>query len=371
MLDIALRRLQGQFQVDVAFQSPPGAVTALFGRSGSGKTSVISMVAGLSQPDEGHIRLDRHVLFDSARHVNLPPHRRRVGYVFQESRLFPHYSVRGNLRYGMERVPSAERFVKFDDVVDLLGIGALLDRRPHRLSGGERQRVAIGRALLTSPHLLLMDEPLASLDGARKAELLPFIALLPHQFQVPILYVSHSVNEVLRLADRMVLMDDGRATACGAVEEVMSLPAFAKVAGGTELSTVMAATVVSHDDALSVTRLSFAGGTMTVPRLEDPVGERVRVRVEADNVILALNEPSGLSVRNSFGGTVTEVESTPPVIEVTLDIGCQLRARITAQALAELGLRPGMPVHALVKGVSIARGDIAAHEGLSPEGGNR
>jgi molybdate transport system ATP-binding protein len=222
MLDIQVARRQGSFRVDAAFQANSTGITALFGPSGAGKTSVINMVAGLIRPDTGRIVVQDRALFDSEHRIDLSPEKRSIGYIFQDGRLFPHLTVRGNLTYGMKLTPPRRRYVEFDQAVHLLGIEQLLDRRPANLSGGEKQRVAIGRALLTSPRLLLMDEPLSSLDKARKEEVLPFIAKLPRAFKTPILYVTHSFDEIQRLADRLVLMEAGRSTAVGAVAELMS-----------------------------------------------------------------------------------------------------------------------------------------------------
>ncbi len=221
MLDISLRKSQGDFLVDVSFVTDGKGITALFGRSGAGKTSVINMVAGLIHPDQGRVIVNGRTYFDSQKGLDIPPEKRRFGYIFQDGRLFPHLSVKSNLTYGMNLVPSSERYVEFDQVVSLLGISHLLARRPSKLSGGEKQRVAIGRALLTSPHLLLMDEPLASLDDERKSEVLPFIAQLPKEFSVPILYVSHSVEEILNLADNVVIVSAGRAEAVGRAQELL------------------------------------------------------------------------------------------------------------------------------------------------------
>lgn len=367
MLDIALKKRHGSFVIDAAFRAEGAMVTALFGRSGSGKTSIIDMVAGLVRPGSGRIAVDGRTLFDSDAGIDLPPEKRRIGYVFQEGRLFPHYTVRGNLTYGMARTPPGERFVSFDDVVGVLGIGPLLDRRPGKLSGGEKQRVAIGRALLTSPRLLLMDEPLASLDGARKAELLPFIALLPSQFNVPILYVSHGVDEVLRLADQLVLIDAGRVAACGAVETVMSLPGFAAAAGGAELASVMTATIEQHDVTGGTTHLRFVGGVLRVPLHSAPVGRRLRVRIDAGDVMLALSKPAGLSVRNVFPARIVALSQSGGLVDVLLALGapagaCSLHAQISAHACAELRLEVGLPIFALVKSAAIGRSDIAEHE---------
>lgn len=222
MLDVQVSRRQGGFQVEAAFRTPDSGITALFGPSGAGKTSVINMVAGLTRPDRGRIVVRDRVLFDSRRGVDLPPEKRSIGCIFQDGRLFPHLTVRSNLSYGMKLVPACRRLIGLDQVVNLLGIERLLDRRPAKLSGGEKQRVAIGRALLTSPQLLLMDEPLSSLDEARREEILPFVAKLPRAFSIPILYVTHSVDEIRRLADCLVLMEAGRSVAAGAAAELMN-----------------------------------------------------------------------------------------------------------------------------------------------------
>lgn len=221
MLDVNIQRVQGTFSVNASFIADGTGITALFGRSGAGKTSVIHMIAGLVRPDSGRIIVNGKTYFDSGKGVDIPPHKRRFGYVFQDGRLFPHLSVKSNLTYGLKLVPPSESYIEFDQVVELLGIGHLLDRRPAKLSGGEKQRVAIGRALLTSPHLLLMDEPLASLDDERKSEVLPFVARLPKAFSVPILYVSHSVDEIRNLADRVVVMDSGSTVAMGPTEALL------------------------------------------------------------------------------------------------------------------------------------------------------
>jgi molybdate transport system ATP-binding protein len=221
---IELIRKQGDFLVDAAFNSPESGVTALFGPSGAGKTSLINMVAGLMRPDAGRISVNGLCLFDSKQGINLPPEKRRVGYVFQDGRLLPHLSVHANLTYGMNLTPAERRFVSFEPVVELLGISHLLNRRPARLSGGEKQRVAIGRALLTSPAMLLMDEPLASLDASRKSEVLPFVMKLSREYAIPILYVTHIMDEIISLADRLVVMDNGHVAASGDLDDLLSRP---------------------------------------------------------------------------------------------------------------------------------------------------
>jgi molybdate transport system ATP-binding protein len=220
MLEVQVRRKQGDFIIDAAFSIKRSGITALFGPSGAGKTSIVNMVAGLSRPDIGRIVMNGRCLFDSANGINVPPEKRRVGYVFQDARLFPHLSVRSNLTYGMRLLPKSEHYVHFNQVVQLLGIASILDRRPAKLSGGEKQRVAIGRALLCSPALLLMDEPLASLDRDRKSEVLPFIGRLSRDFSTPILYVSHMMDEIECLADHLVLVDNGTVVTSGSFEQL-------------------------------------------------------------------------------------------------------------------------------------------------------
>jgi molybdate transport system ATP-binding protein len=359
MLDIHIQRRQGDFFIDTAFQSPKGGVTALFGRSGAGKTSVISMVAGLVRPDEGHIVIDGRLLFDSRKSVNLPPEKRRIGYIFQEGRLFPHLSVRANLTYGMELTPRSLRYVTLDEVIDLLGIAHVIDRRPAKLSGGEKQRVAIGRALLTSPSLLLMDEPLASLDDARKQEVLPFIARLSHRFAIPILYVSHSLDEILALADTMVVLDAGRVAAAGAIEDTVHRRDLQHLIGYADGGAMIPTSVDSHDDTAGLTSLRFRGGLIKVPRLQCPLGGTIRVHIKARNVAITLVPPKQISVQNILPGTVEEIfYGDGPLVDVRLDIGCPLLARITVAALKDLDLRLGQQIYALIKSVAVSHSGI-------------
>lgn len=366
MLDLSIRRQQGEFRVDLQLSAGPG-VTALFGRSGSGKSSVINMVAGLARPDEGRIKVDGKVLFDSALGIDLAPEQRRLGYVFQEGRLFPHLSVVANLSFGMNRVPAAQRRIAFDDVVEVLGIAHLLDRRPAKLSGGEKQRVAIGRALLASPHILLMDEPLAALDSQRKAELLPFIGRLARQFAIPILYVSHSIDEVLSLSDTLVLMDNGKAAAVGPVEDLLSRTDLRPLTGRYAAGAVIRATVAGHDSTYGISRLAFAGGMLLVAKVDMPVGTLVRLRIHARDVSIAIDAPSRISMRNVLPAVVKSVHAAENwLYDVILDCGgTDVWAQITAHAQAHLNLVPGMRVNALIKALTIARGDMAGRSSLS------
>jgi len=344
------------FALDVAFDAPPG-VTALFGRSGSGKTTVVNAVAGLLMPDRGRIVAGGAVLFDRAGGVALPPHRRRLGYVFQDARLFPHLSVRQNLTYGQRFAPAGG--VGLDAVVEMLGIGALLERRPGALSGGEKQRVAIGRALLSNPRLLLMDEPLAALDEARKAEILPWIERLRDGTDIPILYVSHSMAEVARLATTLVVMDQGRIRAAGPVAEVLADPGLAPVLGLREAGSILSARVVAQEED-GLTRLETAGGPVWLPRIEAAVGSALRVRIAAQDVIIARGRPEGISALNVLPAVVAAVRmGDGPGALVRLSVGGDaLLVRITRRSAAALELREGVEVFAIVKSVSVAQADI-------------
>ncbi|MFQ5958974.1 MAG: molybdenum ABC transporter ATP-binding protein [Alphaproteobacteria bacterium] len=361
MIAVDVRRRIGDFALDVDFACDGGGVIALFGRSGAGKTTLVDLLAGLSRPDEGRIAVAGRTLFDSAAGIDVPPERRRLGYVFQDSRLFPHFDVRGNLRYGMRRGGDGRSRAEFDRIVGLLGLEPLLARRPQRLSGGERQRVAIGRALLASPELLLMDEPLASLDAPRKDEILAFIERLRDELAIPIVYVSHIMDEVIRLADEMVVLSDGKIAATGPVEEVTSRLDLRPLTGRHEAGAVLAARVEGHDERFDLTHLAFAGGRLSVSRLDLAPGAGLRVRIRARDVSLALEPPRLSSVLNVFRGAVVDVGSEPgPQVDVLLDVGtaevkAPLWARITRKSLADLELAPGKEVYALVKSVALDR----------------
>lgn len=354
-LEVAIEYRVGEFHVDARFAAAPG-LTAFFGRSGAGKTTLVNLIAGLSRPDQGRISVGERALFDSANQINLPPEQRRVGYVFQEDRLFPHLSVRGNLSYGERYVRRDQRRHGFDDVVALLDLGNLLDRRPDNLSGGERQRVAIGRALLTSPQLLLMDEPLASLDSARKSQILPFIERLRDDVGIPIIYVSHAIDEVVRLADTMVILDHGRTVAAGPVEEIMSRLDLRPLTGRHEAGAVFAVTVAGQDKTYGLTELAFTGGRLWVPGLSQPLGHRLRMRVRARDVSLSLSRPVDSSILNILEGSVIEIgDGQGPQTDVLVDVGTSLMARVTRKSVAAMNLQPGTRVYALVKAAAIDR----------------
>ncbi len=353
-LSVDIRHRLGTFSLEATFTSE-GGVTALFGRSGSGKTSIIRIIAGLIRPDHGRVSLDGTVLADSDSGVFVPRHRRRFGYVFQEARLFPHLSVRQNLNYGRWFAPAGERSESFDGVVDLLGIAALLDRRPAKLSGGEKQRVAIGRALLSSPRLLLMDEPLAALDEARKAEILPYIERLRDETRIPVIYVSHSIAEVARLANRVVVMRDGKVETIGAAVDIFSQLSGPLAADRREAGVLLEGRVESMDDRHRLTVVAVKTARLFVPGQAAAVGRPVRVHIPARDVMLATARPEGLSALNILDGEVRDIgAAVDGAVEVKVDCGGDIvAARITQFSVERLGLRVGLPIHAIIKTVAL------------------
>jgi molybdate transport system ATP-binding protein len=352
-ISVELRHRFPSIQMDIAFELPSPGVTVLFGPSGSGKSTVINAAAGLLRPDSCRIAVDGRTFADTRAGIWLPPERRHAGLVFQDSRLFPHMSVATNLRFGMRRVePGA---IGFDDVVDLLGIAALLDRRPHTLSGGERQRVAIGRALLAQPHLLLMDEPLASLDAARKAEILPYLTRLKTSLKLPVLYVTHALDEIVRLADSLVLIEAGHVVGFGSVADVASradLPLAQRDDGGA----VLLCRVGQHDTSRALTLLEGGGAAFWVPLLDLPSDAMCRIRIPAREVILAGRAPESISLHNIIAGTVRRIVQDALRHSVLVEVGLPsgaLLARVTPDAVVRLGLIPGGPVLALIKSTSV------------------
>jgi molybdate transport system ATP-binding protein len=351
-LKVDVEHQRGQFRLTARFTSAPG-LTALFGRSGSGKTTLVDIVGGLIRPDRGRIAVDGQVLVDTARGMFVPQHRRRIGYVFQDSRLFPHFSVRQNLLYGRWFARQGDGASgDLGAVVDLLGIGALLDRRPESLSGGEKQRVAIGRALLAHPRLLLMDEPLAALDEARRAEILPYIERLRDGAGVPILYVSHSVTEVARLATTVVILSEGRVTAVGPVPDILPL------ADAGDAGSVVDATVARDDESFHLTVLGSSAGELQVPRLAAPVGTPVRAYIRARDVMISLRPPEEISALNVLPGRIAAITSSPDGAQADVRLDCNgvpITARLTAKSVQRLALAPGRPVFAVIKSVSFER----------------
>jgi molybdate transport system ATP-binding protein len=349
-LDVDVHHSLGSFTLDARFTAPHG-VTALFGRSGAGKSTLVNIVAGLIKPECGKVIVDGQALVDTGRGVFVPRHRRQVGYVFQDSRLFPHLSVRQNLLYGRWFARgNGGASGDFASVVDLLGISLLLDRAPQSLSGGEKQRVAIGRALLARPRLVLMDEPLASLDEARRAEIMPYIERLRDEAGVPILYVSHSISEVARLATTVVVLGGGTVAAVGPVADILPL------ADADDGGSVLEAIVTRHDETFQLSLLSSTAGELQVPRLAAPVGAKVRAYIRSRDVMLSLSPPQEISALNVLSGVIAAITPRGAQADVSLDCnGATLLARVTAKSVERLSLGIGRPVHAVVKSVSFER----------------
>jgi molybdate transport system ATP-binding protein len=358
-LEVTLSKRLEQFTLDVAFQSA-APVLGLFGRSGSGKTTLVNCLAGIATPDKGRIAVGDTVLFDSERGINLPPEQRRIGYVFQDALLFPHLNVERNLHYGMRLGQPSDTLIPPHDVIGLLGLERLLARRPATLSGGEKQRVAIGRALLANPRILLMDEPLASLDGERRHEILSYIEMLRDRLPIAIVFVSHSVSEVTRLADDLLLLANGRILACGPVQDIMGRTDLYPHTGRHEGGAILECTILAHDEAYELSRLAFDGGQISMPRIAAPIDEKIRLRIRARDVTLATTRPSGISAANVLEGRLIELaESTGPFIEARIQVGnAFILARITRYSADALGLTLGKTVFALVKAAAIDRRSI-------------
>ena len=379
-LDLDVRVGFPGFDLTVKQEVPAAGVTAVFGPSGSGKTTLLRAVLGFEARARGRIALAGETWLDSGRGVRIPPHLRPVGCTFQDGRLFPHLDVRGNLRYADRRSAAGERWhprrlgglgaptspspsvgravsITRDDVVDALDLGPLLDRRPQTLSGGERQRAALGRALLSRPRLLLLDEPLSALDRRRKAEIMPYLLALHPRFGIPTLYVSHAVDEVALIADRILVLADGRVQAFGGTVEVLEHLDLAPLTERFQAAAVLEATVEAHDDKYRLTWLDLDGQRLSVPRIEHlAVGESARLLVRSRDVSLATERPSPTSIRNVLSGVLVALEQdeSTAFAEATVDLGShRLRARITRASAAELGLAVGSPVFALLKSVSL------------------
>jgi molybdate transport system ATP-binding protein len=369
---IQARKRRAGFQLDVAIEVATPGVVALFGRSGCGKTTLVNIVAGLLRADDARIQIDGVVLDDARSGVHLPAEARRIGYVFQDARLFPHLSVLGNLNYAWRRSPRAGRGIALDSVVQLLGLEALLQRRIHQLSGGERQRVALGRALLSQPRLLLLDEPLASLDAARREEVLPYLERLRDELVVPMIYVSHQFEEVLRLATHVVLLDQGRVAAQGTLDELSLHPELRAIVGPEAVGSVLLGTIEGPGMGAGLTAVRVGSSVLHVAMGEARAGAAVRVQLLARDVILATSRPENISVRNVLTGTVSRVVGDDPDTDlVYVDIGgAQVLSRVTRVASDALSLHPGAHVWVLVKAVSI-RGHAFVHGAPTDAAGRR
>jgi molybdate transport system ATP-binding protein len=362
-LQLTARLERPGFVLDVDLRLPARGVSVLFGPSGSGKTSCLRVLAGLEPHAQGVVRVDGEVWQDSAQRVMRPVHQRALGYVFQEASLFDHLNVRDNLMFGFQRTPPAQRRHAWDHGLELLGIAHLLDRSPLDLSGGERQRVAMARALATSPRVLLMDEPLAAIDAARKNEILPWLEQLHERLDIPVVYVTHSSDELARLADHVVLLNEGRALCSGPVMELMTrldLP----LARGDAAAALIETNVVAHSPEECLSELAFDGGRLLLPQAGNtalPKGTPVRVRIHARDVSLSLQAPMQSSVLNVLSATVVDVvDDSPGQVLVGLQLGqgarpVRLLSRISLLSARRLGITPGQAVFAQIKGVAMVR----------------
>ncbi|MGE6983495.1 molybdenum ABC transporter ATP-binding protein ModC [Kluyvera intermedia] len=350
MLELNFSQTLGTHCLQINESLPASGITAVFGVSGAGKTSLINAISGLTQPQKGRIVLNDRVLNDVEQGVCLAPEKRRIGYVFQDARLFPHYRVRGNLRYGMAKSMAEQ----FDKLVALLGIESLLDRLPGSLSGGEKQRVAIGRALLTAPELLLLDEPLASLDIPRKRELLPYLQRLAREINIPMLYVSHSLDEILHLADKVLVLEGGQVKAFGNLEDVWGSSVMHPWLPQDQQSSILRVTVLEHHPHYAMTALALGDQHIWVNKLDKPLQSAVRVRIQATDVSLVLQPSQHTSIRNVLHAKVMQCFDNNGQVEVQLDVsGRTLWARISPWARDDLAVKPGQWLYAQVKSVSI------------------
>ena len=357
-----MNTIQSRFRVDYApfgfdteLEFPAEGVTVVFGRSGSGKTTLLRCLAGLERSSTGYLRFGNHVWQDESQKQFIPVHQRPIGMVFQEARLFPHLNVRDNLNYGYLRIPAEHRKITFEQVADLMDLNPLLERRTQKLSGGEQQRVAIGRALLTSPQLLLMDEPLASLDAQRKQEILPFLIRLRQEMKLPIVYVTHSLSEVLQLVDFLVLLEKGKSVGSGPANEVLSRLDLAGKTGPLAVGSVLTTTVADHEPEFGLTRVQYRDHSLYIPEQPLEVGSSLRVHLLAQDISITLGKSEvPTSVLNMLTATVLEIgpqDSNTSSVNIKLDIGEPILATITRKSLAHLQLKPGMQVYATVKAV--------------------
>ena len=355
MLRLSLKLQLAHFalDVDVECRYP---VTAVYGPSGAGKTSLLNIVAGLRRPDAGEIAIAGEVLYSSAQRVDLPPEKRGVGYVFQDDLLFPHLSVAENLCYGRDLLAAADRRFELAQIVDLLEIGPLLPRRPGHLSGGERQRVALGRALLSSPRLLLMDEPLASLDQGLKSRIIPYLRHIRDDLQIPILYVSHSVAEILELTGQVIVLNKGRVIAHGDFFKIASNPEVLPLIEEHGFENVLAVEIVATDAQRGICQVQCHEQQLKIPYCDQPTGSRLFIGIRADDIILALERPKGLSVRNALKGTISEIADVEGKQLIYVDVGRRMAVKTTLEAVEELDLKVGDPVYCLIKTHSIRIG---------------
>ncbi len=357
-LKIEVEHRAGDFSLETAATFEADGCVAVFGPSGAGKSTLLRLIAGHARPQRGRIEYDGAVWVDTAKKIFTPPHLRSVGTVFQDGRLFPHLTVEQNLRYAVERAPLREDGAGVEETVAAFDLAPLLGRRPETLSGGERQRVALARTMLTRPQLLLLDEPLSALDRKRKEEILPYLDNLSESFGAPALYVSHNVDEVIRIADRTIILTDGRIEATGETAEIMNAYGLSAGAEIDSPGAILTATVTEHDTTYGLTRVSIGGSVISLPINEaKAVGANVGVRIDARNVAIALNRPEAISIRNILPATIASLEGRDgsAFVDVVMDVdGTRLRAQVTRAASDDLSLAPGVRVYALVKTAGFA-----------------
>ncbi len=353
MISVDITKPLGNITVSASFSTENMGITVLFGVSGAGKSSIVNMIAGLLTPQSGHISINGKVLFDSGKNINLPPEKRNVGYVFQDSRLFPHMSVRKNMLYGAKNRKGSGK-ITLPQVSSLLGLEALLDRYPDKLSGGEKQRVAIARALLSDPDMLLMDEPMASLDAGRRDELIHYIARLPVLFNIPIIYVTHTMDEILRLADYVGLLSSGTLVNFGSAVSVFNSSMMADMVPAKDFGVICEGTVLSGGEKEGLGIVSFGGGRLEVATGNLRAGSRVRFRIPAMDVVLSKTRPTTVG-RNVYTGLIADVREQGLLTDILLDLdpggGAQLWARITHQSFMEMAVGHGDRIYAMVKSV--------------------
>ena len=356
MLSVNITQAFGSFRLETQFEVEEGSITAIFGKSGAGKTSTINAIAGLTRPDVGVIQIGNTTLFDQNLRINLPIYKRQIGYVFQDDRLFPHMTVRNNLIYGTPKNRDVANSLNLTDITGLLELAPLLERRPRTLSGGEKQRVAIGRALLSNPKLLLMDEPLASIDVQHRFEILPFIQRVREKTGITIIYVTHALEEVIFIADQIILLSEGQVTAQGTVEEIMSRLDLHPMTSRFDAGAVISAIYSGYDREFDLGELSFDGGTLRIAGLNAEIGIHLRAHIRARDVSLMLDKPKDTSVLNVFKGELIEIRHEEgPQLDLLINIGTPLIARITRKSLNDLNLDIGSKVYAMIKAVAIDR----------------
>lgn len=356
-LQVSFTKKLGSTELEVDIELPVEGISAIFGRSGAGKTSLINVISGLITPEKGEIRTQQRTLFSSSQGINLAIEKRKLGYVFQEARLFPHYSVQGNLLYGVKK----EDKTYFDTIVDLLALAPLLSRYPNALSGGEKQRVAIGRALLSKPDLLLMDEPLASLDLPRKQEVLPFLEQLAQQVRIPILYVTHSLDEIVRLASYLVVMEEGKIATAGKIEQVWNAPSLLPWLGTQARSSLFIGRVCQHNEEYGMSVVELAPQVpVYIARVQADIGDQLRLQVLAEDVSITLDKQEKTSIRNRLQARIIDTYPVPHApkhslwVKLVLAQGCELWATITTWAWQELELSLEQDVYVQIKSISLA-----------------